>query len=53
MQVWILLALLAVSIWSCSITAKTVARTDAVTEKNLQEYQLSPEQARLYDHFFL
>lgn len=53
MQVWILLALLAVSIWSCSTIAKTVARTDAVTEENLQEYQLSPEQARLYDHFFL
>ena len=53
MQVWILLAMLAVSIWSCSTTAKSVARTDAVTDENLQEYQLSPEQARLYDHFFL
>ena len=49
MQVWLLLVCLAVGFWSCSTATKTVG----VTEVSGQVPQLSPEQARLYDHFFM
>ncbi|MBO7046012.1 MAG: tetratricopeptide repeat protein [Prevotella sp.] len=53
MQVWLLLTMLAVGIGSCSTATKTVGRTDVATEVSRQVSQLSPEQARLYDHYFL
>ena len=53
MQVWLLLTALAVGIGSCSTATKTVGRTDVATEVSRQVSQLSPEQARLYDHYFL
>ena len=50
MEVWILLAFLAVGICSCSTAAKTSGGAGVVTE---ERPPLSAEQARLYDHFFL
>jgi tetratricopeptide (TPR) repeat protein len=50
MLVWMLMAVLTVGILSCSTAAKTSSGGGVVTEKIPQ---LSPEQARLYDQFFL
>ena len=47
-----LMAVLAIGVWSCSTAAKTSGGTVTLSEAKGQP-QLSPEQARLYDHFFL
>jgi tetratricopeptide (TPR) repeat protein len=47
-----LMAVLAIGVWSCSTAAKTSGGIVSLSEAKGQP-QLSPEQARLYDHFFL
>ena len=47
-----LMAVLAIGVWSCSTAAKTSGGTGVLTEVSGQP-PLTPEQARLYDHFFL
>ena len=53
MLIWMLLAVMAISVWSCSTATKSSGGTGVLTESNGEVPQLSPEQARLYDHFFL